>query len=463
MAKHPGDNSSIRKGVPYKLLVVPAFALLILYFAFFSGSEDDAHTAKHALAEKNAAPLSVDDKQSLKVRQLEAQLRHVNEELKRKQKETAEDAKERRRKALAVLQAEHEEGRRGEAEGGEAKAAHKAHDAEAHKAAQQGGIDDVEEGTKECYFVTGIGAGDKAVQGHYFETARVVNGAPVFRRTGGAWLQETNYMARMADGRWVLSVGGDTALSGSGSYVSADTADLPDGVGMWQSSVNQKWVPVAREFEVQRREAHLCYTVPLLDNKVDTSAEAEAIAGVNYKSTYSIPTEMKSGGDRYAYPADPAKRALTYVEDLDLPRKVPHVVLSNIPKVVFFPRMATDEECDAIVHAADHHISRSGVVPHKGSKDKTIQDVRTSSHTWLTGSTPAVQSLTNRIMASTGFGVHDGEALQVLRYQHLQKYDAHHDYFDPALYGKQTTNRAITCFIYLDDVEEGGETVCSLV
>ena len=50
------------------------------------------------------------------------------------------------------------------------------------------------------------------------------------------------------------------------------------------------------------------------------------------------------------------------------------------------------------------------------------------------------------------------EELQVLRYDKSQKYDAHNDYFDPKMYGPQGSNRAITVFLYLTDVEAGGET-----
>jgi len=50
------------------------------------------------------------------------------------------------------------------------------------------------------------------------------------------------------------------------------------------------------------------------------------------------------------------------------------------------------------------------------------------------------------------------------------QYDAHHDYFDPALYNNDIhtlqnfiqygrRNRMITVFWYLSDVEEGGETI----
>jgi len=59
--------------------------------------------------------------------------------------------------------------------------------------------------------------------------------------------------------------------------------------------------------------------------------------------------------------------------------------------------------------------------------------------------------------------------VQVLRYNEGQKYDAHHDYFDPTLYAKDPgtlrmtqhgkVNRMATVLWYLSDVEGGGETI----
>lgn len=57
----------------------------------------------------------------------------------------------------------------------------------------------------------------------------------------------------------------------------------------------------------------------------------------------------------------------------------------------------------------------------------------------------------------------------MLRYGHLEKYDTHHDYFDPSSYqndaptlrliGHGRRNRMATVFWYLTDVQHGGETV----
>lgn len=68
-------------------------------------------------------------------------------------------------------------------------------------------------------------------------------------------------------------------------------------------------------------------------------------------------------------------------------------------------------------------------------------------------------AIEERISSWTLLPVHNGEGLQVLRYGAGQKYDAHWDYF----FHKEGTanggNRYATVLTYLNDVEEGGETV----
>jgi hypothetical protein len=132
--------------------------------------------------------------------------------------------------------------------------------------------------------------------------------------------------------------------------------------------------------------------------------------------------------------------------------------VSNKPRVLMVQDFLTPAECDALVDAASKKLFRSQVAPVLNSKDNPVNDVRTSSQAWLPVGSPEVKPIADRILKLTGFPQGSTEELQILKYELNQKYDAHNDYFDPKMYGKQQTNRAITVFIYLSDVEEGGET-----
>ena len=65
----------------------------------------------------------------------------------------------------------------------------------------------------------------------------------------------------------------------------------------------------------------------------------------------------------------------------------------------------------------------------------------------------------SKIAVLTGIPVPNGESLQVLRYEKLQRYREHEDYFDRAyLLEADGMQRIATVLLYLSDVDEGGET-----
>ena len=78
------------------------------------------------------------------------------------------------------------------------------------------------------------------------------------------------------------------------------------------------------------------------------------------------------------------------------------------------------------------------------------------------------QALSRRVQCVSKVGATHMEAVQVLRYEKMQHYQAHHDFFDADYYQEQpgmlsqlkngANNRLATVFMYLNDVAGGGET-----
>jgi hypothetical protein len=133
--------------------------------------------------------------------------------------------------------------------------------------------------------------------------------------------------------------------------------------------------------------------------------------------------------------------------------------LSQRPHVAFIPEFLTDEECGEVIAQASKVLVRSQVAPFQNSGQKPINDVRTSSQAWLNPSFGIGKKIVDRVMQLLHmFDPRSHEELQVLRYEFGQKYDAHNDYFDPKFYGPQPNQRAVTVFLYLTDVDEGGTT-----
>eukprot|EP01139_Manchomonas_bermudensis_P000453 Amastigsp_a448_68.p1 type:complete len:425 gc:universal Amastigsp_a448_68:1323-49(-) len=128
----------------------------------------------------------------------------------------------------------------------------------------------------------------------------------------------------------------------------------------------------------------------------------------------------------------------------------------------------SDAETDYIVATGEKTMYRSKTYVPDGSGGHVDEatDDRTSSQTWLDANNvdPKLQALYARVggMVRAPFSLSGG--LQVIRYYPGQHYHAHYDYFPPENYASEPDyfhgrNRFITVLMYLNDVEEGGETV----
>ncbi|GLB62056.1 hypothetical protein NCCP133_41850 [Cytobacillus sp. NCCP-133] len=87
-----------------------------------------------------------------------------------------------------------------------------------------------------------------------------------------------------------------------------------------------------------------------------------------------------------------------------------------------------------------------------------MDDLRTSSSTFFhEGETDVVARIDKRISQIMNIPVEHGEGLQILHYKIGQEYKAHFDFFSPT--SRAAGNpRISTLVMYLNDVEQGGET-----
>lgn len=122
--------------------------------------------------------------------------------------------------------------------------------------------------------------------------------------------------------------------------------------------------------------------------------------------------------------------------------------LSMRPLLFEVPTLLSPDECNHIVERATPSLARSHVM---GSADDVY---RTSENTWLTADAQ-LQALQRRIAALIGLPElyirHKSEDLQVVSYTTGGTFKVHHDSaaFHP---------RLVTILVYLNDVEDGGET-----
>ena len=138
-------------------------------------------------------------------------------------------------------------------------------------------------------------------------------------------------------------------------------------------------------------------------------------------------------------------------------------VLSTNPWIVTFNTFMNASEADAIYGAVGDSFVRStdtGSYNKFGEAEKVVSQGRTSQNAWCRegcDSNPLVRGVIARIEAVLGIPYGNFEQFQVLRYEPGQYYRTHHD-FGASQRKLACGPRILTFFLYLSDVEEGGET-----
>ncbi|XP_030444641.2 probable prolyl 4-hydroxylase 7 [Syzygium oleosum] len=133
--------------------------------------------------------------------------------------------------------------------------------------------------------------------------------------------------------------------------------------------------------------------------------------------------------------------------------------LSWNPRAFIYKRFLSDEECDHLIKLARDKLEKSMVGDKETGKSK-LSEARTSSGMFLQkAQDEVVANIEARIAAWTFLPVENGESIQVLRYQHGEKYVPHYDYFMDKVNREHGGHRVATVLMYLSNVERGGETV----
>ncbi|GKV68881.1 2OG-Fe(II) oxygenase [Sporosarcina sp. NCCP-2716] len=122
------------------------------------------------------------------------------------------------------------------------------------------------------------------------------------------------------------------------------------------------------------------------------------------------------------------------------------------PLVVVLGNMLSDEECEELIWLSADKVKRSKI-----GMTRAENDIRTSSSMFIDETDNlTVTRIEKRIEAVMNIPIEHGEGLQILKYEPGQQYKAHHDFFSAN--SNVTNNRISTLVMYLNDVEQGGET-----
>ncbi|KAK6913185.1 ShKT domain [Dillenia turbinata] len=135
------------------------------------------------------------------------------------------------------------------------------------------------------------------------------------------------------------------------------------------------------------------------------------------------------------------------------------IQLSWRPRAFIYKGFLSDEECDHLIKLAKGKLEKSMVADNDSGKSLE-SEVRTSSGMFLDkGQDEIVAGIEARIAAWTFLPEENGEAMQILHYEHGQKYEPHFDYFHDKANLELGGHRLATVLMYLSNVKKGGETV----
>ncbi|KAG8384752.1 hypothetical protein BUALT_Bualt04G0151100 [Buddleja alternifolia] len=141
------------------------------------------------------------------------------------------------------------------------------------------------------------------------------------------------------------------------------------------------------------------------------------------------------------------------------------------PRAFLYRGFLTDKECDHLITLLNLIVTGERVKFAKDKLEKSMvadndsgksieSEVRTSSGMFLAkAQDDVVTGVEAKIAAWTFLPPENGEAMQILHYEHGQKYEPHFDYFHDKANQELGGHRVATVLMYLSNVEKGGETV----
>jgi prolyl 4-hydroxylase len=145
-------------------------------------------------------------------------------------------------------------------------------------------------------------------------------------------------------------------------------------------------------------------------------------------------------------------------------RKISVLMDMAQPRIVQYSNVLSQAECEAMVALAQPKLKPSQTRDRVTAK-LVVRDFRSSEGVFLKRSeTPLVAELEQRLATLAQWPLENGEGLQLLNYREGGEYRPHFDFFPPEHPTSPISlhnggQRVATLIVYLNTVEEGGETV----
>ena len=134
-------------------------------------------------------------------------------------------------------------------------------------------------------------------------------------------------------------------------------------------------------------------------------------------------------------------------------REIDIITRLEEPLIVILGNVLSNEECDELISLSKDKMQRSKI-----GATREVNEQRTSSSMFFEeNENELVARVEKRISSIMNIPLEHGEGIQILQYTPGQEYKAHYDFFSSTS-KLANNNRISTLVMYLNDVEQGGET-----
>jgi prolyl 4-hydroxylase len=145
-------------------------------------------------------------------------------------------------------------------------------------------------------------------------------------------------------------------------------------------------------------------------------------------------------------------------------RTIDVVARAEKPVIAALAGVVTPEECEKLVELARPRLERSTVADAKTGKDVVAAHRTSLGMFFRPMENDLIARLDRRLSEVAGLPVENGEGLQILYYAVGAQFPPHFDFVQPSNKANQQSiarsgQRVSTLIAYLNDVEDGGETV----
>lgn len=134
------------------------------------------------------------------------------------------------------------------------------------------------------------------------------------------------------------------------------------------------------------------------------------------------------------------------------------------PCVVMYLNVLSHEECDRLIALSRPKLKISTTIDNKTGEAKAHEHRSSQGTFFKLRENDFIREIDERLAGIMNLPIENAEGLQILNYQVGGEYRPHFDYFPPehpgsSLHIEKGGQRVATLILYLNDVEEGGETV----